>query len=189
MSLPFCNKSRWNLQDVAERSFAPSFLSFLESDFVLLWCKTLHSEVAWTEENTGKSEFTLFATWLIILPRVLWCQNTIKISLTKRAKQQFFFHLVWVPSEFLQKGVSCLAFIWSRSHDHINDQSYHLQYTILFYCSLLLNATYDTSKKFSLSQNASVFWVFTLQSFFLCLSKLSKFWWAAHKKRKSFGVC
>ena len=33
--------------DVTESSFAPSFLSFLESDFALLWYKTLHSEVAW----------------------------------------------------------------------------------------------------------------------------------------------
>ena len=40
-----------------ERSFAPSFLSFLESDFALLWYKTLQIEVAWTEENAGKSEF------------------------------------------------------------------------------------------------------------------------------------
>ena len=73
--------------DVTERSFVPSFLSFLESDFALLWYKTLHSEVAWTEENAGKSGFTLFAAWLITLHRVLWCQNTIKISITKRAKQ------------------------------------------------------------------------------------------------------
>ena len=57
--------------DVTERSFVPSFLSFLESDFALLWYKTLHSEVAWTEENAGKSKFTLFAAWLITLHRVL----------------------------------------------------------------------------------------------------------------------
>ena len=43
--------------DVTERSFVPSFLSFLESDFALLWYKTLQIEVAWTEENAGKSEF------------------------------------------------------------------------------------------------------------------------------------
>ena len=51
--------------------FGPSFLIFLESDFALLWCETLHSEVAWTEENAGKSEFTLFAAWLITLHKVL----------------------------------------------------------------------------------------------------------------------
>ena len=56
---------------VTERSFAPSFLSFLESDFAILWYKTLHTEVAWTEENAGKSKFTLFAAWLITLHRVL----------------------------------------------------------------------------------------------------------------------
>ena len=45
--------------DVTERSFSPLSLSFLESDFALLWYKTLYSEVAWTEENAGKSEFAL----------------------------------------------------------------------------------------------------------------------------------
>ena len=56
---------------VTEWTFASSFLSFLESDFALLWYKTLHSEVAWTEENAGKSEVTLFAAWLINLHIVL----------------------------------------------------------------------------------------------------------------------
>ena len=45
--------------DVTGRSFPPSSLRFLESDFALLWYKILYSEVAWTEENAGKSEFTL----------------------------------------------------------------------------------------------------------------------------------
>ena len=67
--------------------FRPSFLGFLESDFALLRYKTLYSEVAWTEENAGKSEFTLFASWLITLHKVLWCQNTIKISINKQEKQ------------------------------------------------------------------------------------------------------
>ena len=31
----------------------------------------MHSEVAWTGENAGKSEFTLFSAWLITLHRVL----------------------------------------------------------------------------------------------------------------------
>ena len=48
----------------------PSFLSFLENDFALLWYKTLHSESVWTEENAGKAEFTLFAAWLITLHKV-----------------------------------------------------------------------------------------------------------------------
>ena len=52
-----------------ERSFVPLLLGFLESDFALLWYKTLHNEVAWTEENASKSEFTL-AAWLITLHRV-----------------------------------------------------------------------------------------------------------------------
>ena len=51
---------------------------FLESNFVLLWYETLQSEVAWTEENAGKSEFTIFAAWLITLHKVLWCQNAAK---------------------------------------------------------------------------------------------------------------
>ena len=73
---------------VTERSFAPSFLSFLESHFAVLYYKTLRSKEAWNEENVGKSEFTLFAAWPVTLHRVLWCQNTIKISITKRAKQE-----------------------------------------------------------------------------------------------------
>ena len=60
-----------NCPCVTERYFAPSLLGFLDSDFALLWYKTLHSEVAWTEENAGKSGFTLFAAWLITLHRVL----------------------------------------------------------------------------------------------------------------------
>ena len=55
---------------VTERTFDPLFMRFLESDFALLWHKTLHSEVAWTEENAWKSEFTLFAAWLITLHNV-----------------------------------------------------------------------------------------------------------------------
>ena len=42
------------------------------------------------------------------------------------------------------KGVSCLAFTWSGSHDHTTDQSYRLQNIILFYSSLRLNATCDS---------------------------------------------
>ena len=49
--------------------FGPECLCRIEIDygdrFSLLWYKTLHSEVVWTEENAGKSEFTIFATWLI----------------------------------------------------------------------------------------------------------------------------
>ena len=117
-----------------------SLESFLESDFALLWYKAFHSDVAWTEENTGKSEFTLFVTWLITLHRAVWCQNTIKISITKWAKQELSFHLVCVPSEW-RKPFSCLAFTWPRSHDHTTDQSYHLQYTISLWTRL---ATHDT---------------------------------------------
>ena len=51
--------------------FSHSLLNFLERDFALPWHKTLHSEVAWTEENAGKAEFTLFEAWLITLQRVL----------------------------------------------------------------------------------------------------------------------
>ena len=51
--------------------FSHSLLNFLENDFALPWHKTLHSEVAWTEENAGKAEFTLFEAWLITLQRVL----------------------------------------------------------------------------------------------------------------------
>ena len=57
--------------NVTERTSAPLFLSYLESDFVLLWYETLHSDVVWTEEKAGKSEFTLFAAWLITLHKVL----------------------------------------------------------------------------------------------------------------------
>ena len=64
-------KQRVATGNVTERTFAPSFLSFLESDFALLWYETLPSEVARTEENAGKSEFTLFAAWLITLHKVL----------------------------------------------------------------------------------------------------------------------
>ena len=114
---------------------------FLESDFVLLWYKTLHSEVAWTGENAGKSEFTLLAAWLIILHKVLWCQNTTKIHINKQAKQGQSFHLVCVPSEWS----FLLSFHMVRSHDHTTDQSYYLQNTIsLFYSSLRLNATCDS---------------------------------------------
>ena len=47
----------------------------------------------------------------------------------------------------MRKDVSCLAFTWSRSDDHITDQSYYLQITVsLFY--LLYGwtqlATHDT---------------------------------------------
>ena len=56
---------------VTEQTFAPSFLSFLESDFALLWYEALHSEVAWTEQNADKSKFTLFSAWLITLHKVL----------------------------------------------------------------------------------------------------------------------
>ena len=73
---------------------------FSESDFVLLWYETLHSEVAWTEENAGKSEFTLFTAWLITLHKVFWCQNTTKIHIKKQAKLGQSFHLVYVPSEW-----------------------------------------------------------------------------------------
>ena len=61
--------------DMSEWTFAPSFLSFLESNFALLWYKTLHSEVVWTEQNAGKSEFTLFADWLITLHKVLMSKH------------------------------------------------------------------------------------------------------------------
>ena len=77
-------------------------------------------------------------------PGVLRFQNTTKIGITKRAKQEWSFHLVSVPSEW-GKAFSCLAFTWSRSHDHTTDQSYHLQYTIsLFYSSLRPNVTCDS---------------------------------------------
>ena len=56
---------------VTKRTFTPLFLGFLKSDFALLWYKTLYSEVAWTEENAGKSELTLLAAWLITLHKVL----------------------------------------------------------------------------------------------------------------------
>ena len=55
--------------------------------FALLWYKTLYSEVVWTKENAGKSGFTLFAAWLITLPKVLWYQNTKKICINEQAKQ------------------------------------------------------------------------------------------------------
>ena len=75
------------LQMSQKWTFAPSFLSFLENDFALLWYKTLHSEVVWTKENAGKSGFTLFAAWLITLPKVLWYQNTKKNCINEQAKQ------------------------------------------------------------------------------------------------------
>ena len=71
MGLLFNKVDNLSIDYVTERAFAPSFLIFLESDFVLLWYETLHSEVTWTQENAGKSEFTLFATWLITLNKVL----------------------------------------------------------------------------------------------------------------------
>ena len=85
---------------VTERTFDTSCLSFLENNFALLWYKTLHSEVAWTEENAGKSEFILFAAWCITLYKVPWCQNTIKIRMNKQTKQGHSFHFVCVPLEW-----------------------------------------------------------------------------------------
>ena len=138
------NAQKVNFSFWCHRELFRSIESFLESHFTLLWYKTLHSEVPWTEENTGKSEFTLFVTWLIALHTAVLCQNTIQISITKWAKQELSFHLVCVPSE-LRKAFSCLTFTWPRSHDHTTDQSYHLQYTVpLFYSSLRLNATCDS---------------------------------------------
>ena len=50
-----------------------------------------------------------------------------------------------VRSFRMGKGVSCLTFTWSRSHDHSIDQSYLLQNTIsLCFSSLRLNATCDS---------------------------------------------
>ena len=136
---------------VTEWTFAPSFLSFLESNFALLWYKTLHSEVVWTKENAGKSELRLFADWLITLHKVLWCQNTIKISINKHAKQR----------QFLGKGIYFLVFTWSRSHDHTKDQPYHLQNKIsLFYSSLRLNATCD-SRQTQFARNYDSFFQFS----------------------------
>ena len=95
---------RWNKEYseayITEWIFALLFLSFLESDFVLLWYKTLHSEVVWTEENTDKSESTLFAALLITVHKVLWCQNTLKVCLNMQAKQGQSFHLVCILSEW-----------------------------------------------------------------------------------------
>ena len=50
-----------------------------------------------------------------------------------------------VGSFRIRKSVPCLAFTWSRSHDHTTDHSYYLQNTIsLFYSSLRLSATCDS---------------------------------------------
>ena len=119
---------------------------FLESDFVLLGYESLHSEVARTEENDGKSEFTLFASWLITLHIYIkyFDVKTPQKSLSIASKARAVFP-PRVRSFRMGKGVSCLAFTWSKSHDHTTDQSYFLQNTIsLFYSSLWLNATCDS---------------------------------------------
>ena len=64
----------------------PEFFGELSS---LLWYKTLHSEVFWTEVNSGNSKFTLFAAWLTFLHNVLLYQNTIKIRINGEAKTVF----------------------------------------------------------------------------------------------------
>ena len=111
---------------VTERTFAPLFLGFLESDFALLWYKTLHSEVAWTEENEA---------WLITLHKVLWCQNTIKISINKQAKQGQSFHLVCVLSGW---GKIFLAYL-SHGKSHMTIQlTKHIVYEVQFHYSILL---------------------------------------------------
>ena len=66
----------------------------------------------------------------------------ICINLSKQSKTVFPSR---VQSFRMGKGISYLAFTWSRSHDHKTDRSYLLQNTIsLFYFSLLLNATCDS---------------------------------------------
>ena len=66
----------------------------------------------------------------------------IRINLSKQSKTVFQSR---VQSFRMGKGISYLAFTWSRSHDHKTDRSYLLQNTIsLFYFSLLLNATCDS---------------------------------------------
>ena len=96
---------------VTERSIASSLLGCLESHFALLWYKILHNEVAWTEENAGKPELTLFSAWLITLHRILRFQNTIKIRINKQAKQGQSFQLVCISLEWVK------AFLTKLSHD------------------------------------------------------------------------
>ena len=45
--------------------FRPLVPEFSEERFSLLWYKTLHSEVVWTKDNAGKSEFAPSLVWLI----------------------------------------------------------------------------------------------------------------------------
>ena len=76
--------------------------------------------------------------WRVILP---FCGIKLKQAKQSKAGTDFPPH---VRSIRMGKGISCLAFTWSRSHDHTNDQSY-LQYTVsLIHSSLRLNATCDS---------------------------------------------